>query len=216
MNYKLAIFDMDGTTLYTLQDLTNAMNIALSRNGLPPRDMEYIRKIVGNGIYSEVEHSVPENTDKVVIERVFQDFLEIYGSHSNDTTKPYDGILDLLQTLRERGIKTAIVSNKADQAVQQLDEIYFKGLINIGAGQKEGVQMKPAPDSVNAVLEQLNIAREEAVYIGDSEVDVQTAINAKMDCIAVTWGYRDENQLIGAKHIVHTVNELQERILGEE
>ncbi len=215
MKYEAVIFDMDGTTLYTLQDLTNCTNMALEKNGLPLRDLSYIRSIVGNGIHREVELAVPQGSSKECIEKVFADFLEIYAEHSNDTTKPYEGILDLLAELKEHGIHTAIVSNKADEAVQVLDEIYFKGLIEIGVGEKADVQRKPAPDSVNAVLKQLGMDRAKAVYVGDSEVDVATGKNAGMDVIGVTWGYREEDALAGATKIVHTVEELKETLLAE-
>ncbi|MGN1388741.1 MAG: HAD family hydrolase [Bulleidia sp.] len=217
MNCRCAIFDMDGTILYTLQDISDGLNAALRKNGLPERSMEEIRRFVGNGIHREVEQTVPEGSSKAVIQQVFDDFNTWYAVHCYDHTKPYNGILPLLSELRKAGLKTAIVSNKADYAVQILDEKYFSGLIDCGVGEKQGIARKPAPDTVNAVLEMLDADRSEAVYIGDSEVDLETAANARMDCIAVTWGYRDEDFLIahGARTLARTPEELQKILLNQ-
>jgi phosphoglycolate phosphatase len=214
---RAVIFDMDGTTLYTLEDLSAGLNYALRKNGLPAKPMEEIRTYVGNGVHSEVEHSVPEGTSEEMIEKVYQDFLPWYNQHCNDHTRPYEGIIPLLKKLRENGMKTAIVSNKGDEAVQILDQKYFSGLIDAGVGERADVARKPAPDTVNKVLEALQIDRSEAVYIGDSEVDLATAENAGMACIIVLWGYRDEAFLKekGARVMVHTVKELEERLLNE-
>lgn len=210
--YKLTIFDMDGTTLYTLIDLKDMINHALEKNGFPTNTLEQVRCYVGNGIHKLVERSLPDTVKDTVIEKVYEDCLEYYQVHCNDHTAPYEGMLDLLHGLRKKGIHTAIVSNKADSAVQILDEIYFKDCIEFGIGEKQGVRRKPAPDSVNHVLEYFDVKKEEAVYIGDSEVDVQTAKNAGMDCIAVSYGYRSKEELIasGATTIVDTVEELKE------
>jgi phosphoglycolate phosphatase len=215
--YKLVIFDMDGTTLYTLEDLSAGLNYALKKNGFPEKKMEEIRLFVGNGVHSEVEHSVPSGTSQEEIEKVYEDFIPWYNIHCNDHTGPYDGILELMQHLKDHGIHTAVVSNKGDEAVQILDEKYFRGLVEIGVGEKEGIARKPAPDTVNAVLKKMNINRSDAVYVGDSEVDLETAKNAGMDCIIVLWGYRDEDFLVkkGAVHPVHTVEELEERLIHE-
>ena len=215
MKYSCAIFDMDGTVLYTLQDLCDGLNCALKKNGLPERKITEVRKFVGNGIHREVEHAVPAGSDEQTIQKVFDDFNAWYAVHCYDTTKPYDGIPDLLRQLRHAGMKTAIVSNKGDYAVQILDEKYFHGLIDCGIGEKAGIARKPAPDMVNAVLQQLDIPREKAVCIGDSEVDLQTAENAQTDCIAVLWGYRDEDFLKahGASCTVRTVQELADVLL---
>ncbi len=215
MKYRCAIFDMDGTTLYTLQDRSDGVNFSLRKNGLPERQIAEIRRFVGNGIHREIEQAVPEGSSEAVIQKVFDDFNGWYAKHCYDHTKPYDGILLLLSHLRSAGMKTAIVSNKGDYAVQILDEKYFSGLIDAGVGEKQGIARKPAPDTVNAVLDSLQIDRNEAVYIGDSEVDLETAANAGMDCIIVTWGYRDEDFLRsrGAELLVHTPEELEKVLL---
>ena len=215
-NYQLVIFDMDGTILYTLDDILNGLNAALQKNGLPLIEKENVRRFIGNGIHHEVENSVPKGTSPEVIENVFQDFNAYYAIHCGDNTHPYEGICELMQQLRQRGILTAVVSNKGDYAVQELDQQYFAGLLDAGVGEKEGICRKPAPDTVNAVLAQLKVAKENAVYIGDTEVDIDTAANAQMDCIAAEWGYRDHDFLAahGALIIAKDVKELSSILLG--
>ena len=191
MSYELAIFDMDGTILDTLTDLYECTNRALTACKLPERTYEEVRRFVGNGIRVLIERAVPENCEQVVIDKVFKKFNKIYKKHCADFTKPYEGIVDLLSTLRQKGIKTAVVSNKTDYAVQDLCVKYFDGLFDCVVGVREGLEKKPSPEPINLVLDTLGIDKSKAVYIGDSEVDIQTAENAGMDCISVTWGFRD-------------------------
>lgn len=191
MKTKLAIFDLDGTILNTLDDLADSLNHVLDGHGFPQRTLEEVRCFVGNGIHKLIERAVPKGASPTQIETVYQSFTAYYGEHCKDKTQPYDGIPGVLRELKARGLKTAVVSNKADFAVQELIVRYFDGLFDAAAGEKAGVRRKPAPDSVNAVLHQLNIAPENAVYIGDSDVDIETAENAGMPCLSVTWGYRD-------------------------
>ena len=191
MKYKAVIFDLDGTILDTLDDLTNALNYCLEKHALQIRSKKEVQGFVGNGIHLLIERAVPKNTKEAMIEAVYQDFLIFYQEHCHELTKPYDGIVELLQLLRKDGYKTAVVSNKADSAVKALCDEYFDGLFDLAVGEKKDVRKKPAPDSVNAVLKQLGVEKEDAAYIGDSEVDIQTAENAGMDCISVTWGFRD-------------------------
>jgi phosphoglycolate phosphatase len=213
---KLIIFDMDGTTLYTLEDLHDTVNYALSKNGLPERNMEQVRAAAGYGLRKLVELSMPDDADPQMTDQVFRDLTAWYKVHCNDKTRPYEGIPELMKTLRDNGRKTALVSNKADYAVQILDEKFFPGLLDIGVGEKAGIARKPSADMVNAILKELNIRREDAVYIGDSEVDLKTAENARMDCIAVLWGYRSEAfiRAHGAVHIARTVDELEKMLVG--
>lgn len=212
MKYELVIFDLDGTILNTLDDLTDSLNYALTVNKCPERSIEEVRSFVGNGIYKLIERGVPSTASAEMIEKVYQDFSSYYKVHCADKTKAYDGIIELIHKLREEGIKTAVVSNKADYAVQVLCKQYFEGLFDTAVGEKPDVRKKPAPDSVNEVLNKLQICREKAVYIGDSEVDIETAKNAEMDCISVDWGFRDKAYLkeMGAMHIVSNVKELLE------
>lgn len=214
MKYQAVIFDMDGTILDTLDDLTDAVNHCLECHGFPLRDKNEIRSFVGNGLYKLAERSVPGKTDQKDVERMYEDLFVYYRQHCDEKTKPYTGILTLLQKLKENGYKTAVVSNKADAAVRTLCEKYFDGLFDAAAGEKNGVNKKPEPDSVYAVLRELEVGKNEAVYIGDSEVDIQTAQNAGIDCISVAWGFRDAEVLLqnGAEHIVRTTEEIWELI----
>ncbi len=210
MKYELIIFDMDGTILDTLEDLADSLNFALTEHGYPVRTIEEVRDFVGNGIRRLVERGMGRPASEEEIDRLCATQKEYYSVHCADKTKPYDGIVDLLQTLHQSGYKTAVVSNKADYAVQNLVSQYFDGLFDIAVGEKTSVRRKPAPDSVNEVLKQLQITKEKAVYIGDSDVDVETARNAQMDCIAVDWGFRDRDVLRthGATAIVSTPEEI--------
>ncbi len=216
MKYQLVIFDLDGTILDTLDDLADSTNVALQMHGFPVRTREEIRAFVGNGILNLMQKAVPTGTTEAKVKEVLADFKKYYGEHCADKTKPYDGIKELLQELRESGYQTAVVSNKADFAVQDLCEQYFKGMFDYVVGEREGVRKKPAPDSVNEVLKQLGVEKNKAVYVGDSEVDVQTAENAQMDAVIVTWGFRDEEYLKErrAKVLVDTVDELKEKFLA--
>ena len=195
MQYDLAIFDLDGTILDTLEDLYTSLNHALSSAGLPGRSMEETRQFVGNGIRRLIERAVPGGSDAALVDSVHAAFTAHYKLHCADHTRPYDGITALLQALRAEGMRTAVVSNKADYAVQALCTQYFPGLFDAVAGEREGIRRKPAPDAVLAVLDALDTPRERAVYIGDSDVDVLTANAAGLDGIAVLWGFRDEQCL---------------------
>lgn len=215
MHYELVIFDLDGTILDTLQDLMQSLNHALAKSGYPQHSCSAVRSFVGNGIWKLMERSVPQGTAFEQIKQVHQDFTEHYKVHCADHTKPYDGIPELLQTLRKAGCKTAVLSNKADYAVQALCAKYFDGLLDAAAGEQTGVLKKPAPDGVNRILEQLGIDRKNAVYIGDSEVDIQTAANAGLDCIIVDWGFRESAFLLeqGAECLVSSPEEIAKKIL---
>lgn len=195
MRYNTVIFDLDGTLLDTLGDLRDSVNFALANNGLPQRSTEEIRAFVGNGIRLLIERAVPPHTHIEVVDKCFADFKEHYKSNSANLTKPYDGVIDLLKCLSAEGVKIAVVSNKADFAVKILAEEYFKGLLDCAYGERAGVPRKPAPDSVFAAIEEMSGDIDKAVYIGDSEVDVETAKNAHLPCIAVTWGFRDKSVL---------------------
>ena len=210
MKYQLAIFDLDGTLVDTLEDLADSTNYIMQKFGYPERTIKEVRNFVGNGIRKLLERSAPVGTPAEEIDRMFEQFKEYYGAHCADKTKPYDGIMELLDALKEQGIKLAVVSNKADYAVKALCEQYFSGIFDEAVGERVGIARKPAPDTVNEVLKSLQIEKSQAVYIGDSEVDVQTAQNAEMDCIAVDWGFRDREVLIeaGAERIVSTPAEV--------
>lgn len=207
---EAVVFDLDGTLLNTLEDLTNSVNAALSAYGHPQKTIEQIRTYVGNGIRNLMKRSIAGGEEDPDFEKIFQAFKEHYKVHCQDKTKPYDGIMELLQTLKARGIKMAIVSNKADFAVKELNEYYFKGFDMVAIGEREGISRKPAPDSVFQALKELGVPAERAVYVGDSDVDLETARNAKIPCISVLWGFRDEQLLKehGAAYFANTTEEI--------
>jgi len=212
-NIKLAVFDMDGTILDTLGDLADASNYVLRKYGYPERTIDEIRSFVGNGLYKLAERMVPKDSGADVAE-VCAELTSYYKAHSAVKTKPYDGIITMLENLRREGIKTACVSNKVDAAVRELCEKYFKGLFDYTVGAREGRALKPAPDSVFDTLEFFGVEKCNAVYIGDSETDMKTAENAGLEKIAVLWGFRDEETLIAAhaEHLCHNSTELEAKI----
>ena len=210
MKYQLAIFDMDGTILNTLEDLTDCMNYILRMYRMPERSIEEVRRFVGNGIRRLIERAVVAGTNQELIDRMFSDFAEYYKDHSAIKTRPYEGIQETIEKLRSMGYRTAVVSNKADFAVQDLCQDFFPGLFDMAVGEREGMRRKPYPDSVWLVLDTLGVKAEDAVYIGDSEVDLETADNSNIDIVPVTWGFRDKEFLVkqGAKGCVDTPEEL--------
>ena len=211
--YETIIFDLDGTLLDTLDDLWAAVNAALKKFSLPLRTKEEVRSFVGNGIVKLMERSAGK-VDKEVFDGVLAEFKKYYGEHCEDNTKPYEGIMPLLEELKKRGIKTAVVSNKADFAVKKLAEGYFQGLLQEAVGENEegGIRKKPAPDSLLAVMQRLGAGTRSTVYVGDSEVDIQTAQNAGVECISVTWGFKDREFLVenGATLLIDEPKELLE------
>ena len=212
MSYRTAVFDLDGTLLDTLEDLYRATNAALGGHALPRRSRDEVRIFVGNGVEMLIRRAVPAGCDEETTLAVLADFKTTYAAICEDHTRPYDGILAVLAALRERGIRVAVVSNKFDAATKKLCEKYFGDLVEVAIGERTGVRKKPAPDTVHEALKELGVTAEGAVYIGDSDVDIQTARNCGMECISVTWGLRDEEFLIGngARALVDT----PEKLLG--
>ncbi|MBQ1396574.1 MAG: HAD-IIIA family hydrolase [Eubacterium sp.] len=198
MKYDLVIFDMDGTVLDSLTDLAAAMNRALRESGLPERSREDLKNALGKGARWFADHAAPEDAAPQQKEEVYQRFIRFYDGNNAVHTAPYPGIPELLRELRAAGVKTAVVSNKMDPAARALSERHFGPLMDIAVGERKGVRRKPAPDAVLEVLKELDTAPERAVYVGDSEVDVETGRNAGMDVISVTWGYRDKAVLEAA------------------
>ncbi len=194
--YDAVIFDLDGTLLNTLEDLRESVNYGLAHYGLPKRSLEEIRHFVGNGVQRLIELAVPEGTDRQLQDEIFKTFKEHYKIHCNDKTRLYPGIPELLSELKERGFMMAIVSNKLQEGVDALWEQYFKAYLEINAaiGARDGIRKKPAPDTVMEALRILDVPRERAVYVGDSEVDIATAQNSRMDCLTVTWGFRTRQE----------------------
>ena len=210
MPYQIAIFDLDGTLLDTLEDLYLATNSALEHHALPCRTRDEVRMFVGNGVEMLIRRAVPTGTDEPLIQAVLARFKSTYAVICEDHTRPYPGILDMLTALRERGIRVAVVSNKFDTATKKLCEKYFGNLVEVAIGERAGVRKKPAPDTVTEALRTLGVTVDGAVYIGDSDVDIETARNCAIPCISVTWGLRDEDFLRehGAATLVHTPEEL--------
>ena len=218
LNYQAVVFDLDGTLLYTLEDLWRATNHGLSSCGLPPRTIEEVRRFVGNGYRQLARLASPDGTPDAVQEQVLAAFNAHYAAHAHDNTVPYPGIESLLGRLKAAGLHMAVVSNKGDAAVQDLMARQFPGIFEAVAGERADVRRKPAPDTVFAVLDQMGVTATQAAYVGDSEVDVATAANAGCDCIACTWGYRSAGELrsAGATILVDNAAELGRLLLGRE
>lgn len=213
--YNTIIFDLDGTLLYTLEDLKDAVNYSLRFYGYQERKIEEIRSFVGNGVEKLIERAVPQNASLSDVDNVFEQFKIYYGKHATDKTVIYKGMEDVLNTLKIRGFNLGIVSNKLQSAVDILHERFFKDTIDISIGDKAGQRRKPAPDSVIEVMDYFDEVKEKTLYIGDSDVDIKTAQNAGIDCISVSWGFRDVSELIkaGATTIVNTPKELLGKII---
>lgn len=209
---KIVIFDLDGTLLNTLDDLSDSANYALSKFGYPTRTIEEVRQFVGNGVAKLIERAIPDGKNNSNFEKCLSIFKENYAQNMYNKTAPYNGIIEMLSNLKSKGIKIAVVSNKFDLAVKELCKKYFEGFIDFAAGENEaqGIKKKPAPDTVISVLNEFNFASEDAVYVGDSDVDIMTAKNSKMPCISVTWGFRDEKFLLenGATILINAPSEI--------
>lgn len=205
--YRAVIFDLDGTLLDTLDDLTKAVNDSLALHHLPLRSRQEIRDFVGNGVARLISRAVPEGTADRLTTAVLSDFKEFYTRCYRDRTRPYDGIPSLLEELRRRGIRTGIVSNKFDAAVKDLSSHYFPSLIEVAVGEREaeGIRKKPAPDTLLLAMAQLEVLPRETLYVGDADTDILTARAAEVDCISVTWGFRDKEFLLshGARTLIH-------------
>ncbi len=214
MPYTTVIFDMDGTILNTLEDLTDAVNAMRRQEGLEPLPIRHVRQSVGNGVGVLMEKTLPGGRDYPRLQEATAFYRSYYESHSQIKTGPYPGILELMEQLRRWGIVMAVVSNKQDVAVRELSRHFFGGYMAVSLGEREGLRRKPSPDMVNAVLAQLGQAKEECLFVGDSDVDCATAKNAGLDCAAVTWGFRDRSLLetLGPRYIIDRPEELLELI----
>lgn len=195
-DFKTYIFDLDGTLLSTLNDLASSTNYALRWAGMPERTIEEVCMFVGNGVKLLMERAIPEGVNNPKFEETYAKFREHYMEHNLDTTRPYDGVPELLHELKRRGKHLAIVSNKFYAATQDLAKHFFPDTIEVAIGERENIRKKPAPDTVLEALRQLNVSKEDAVYIGDSDVDIMTAKNCGLPCISVLWGFRDKDFLI--------------------
>ena len=208
--YKTYIFDLDGTLLDTLNDLHASCNYALRTHGMPERSLEEVRQFVGNGVKKLMERAIPDGLDNPTFEETLQTFRQHYLLRNLDTTLPYPGIMEMLQQLKAQGKRIAVVSNKFYAATQDLCKHFFGDTIQVAIGEREDIKKKPAPDTVLEALRQLQVTRQDAVYVGDSEVDVETARNSGIPCISVLWGFRSKSFLLshGATTFIETPNEL--------
>lgn len=236
MFYKAAIFDMDGTILDTSEDLTAAINYAMARHG---RRHDFTRedgcRLFGSGVHTAIQRALAmeagmpreelikigsdQNSpvpgiDEELVMQIMETYQPYYKAHNADLTRPFPGIVDLLRKLRAADVRTAVVSNKPDNSVVQLAADYFDGGFDLAIGETQGIARKPAPDMNFMILDKLGIRVQDAVYIGDTEIDIATARNTGMDCIMVDWGFRPGNELeaLGARVIVSTADEVYDRI----
>lgn len=203
--YTAVLFDLDGTLLNTIDDLADSCNEALRKLHLPCRTTSEVREFVGNGIARLMELAVPDGKNSPLYGQSVTLMKECYARNCLNKTKPYDGIMELLLQLRSKNIKTGVISNKPDAQVKELVEHYFSSVISseYAAGDSPEAKRKPAPDTVLAVMKRLGVRREDTVYAGDSEVDIETAHNAGIPCISVSWGFRSKDFLLkhNAQHI---------------
>jgi phosphoglycolate phosphatase len=210
--YTTYIFDLDGTLLDTLDDLAASVNYALRTHGMPGHSTDDVRRFVGNGVRKLMERAVPDGADNPLFEEAFATFRQHYMTHSLDTTRPYKGVPETLAALKARSCRLAVVSNKMMAATQSLCSHFFPDTIEVAIGEHEaeGIRKKPAPDTVIAALDALGVGKERAVYVGDSDVDIQTARNSGLPCISVLWGFRDRDFLKqhGAESFISTPSEL--------
>ncbi|MBP3247504.1 MAG: HAD-IA family hydrolase [Prevotella sp.] len=210
--YNTYIFDLDGTLLDTITDLAASCNYALRTHGMPEHSVDDVRRFVGNGVRKLMERAIPHGAENPDFEATFATFREHYMHHSLDTTQPYPGISEVLADLKARGCRLAVVSNKMMAATVELCRHFFPDTIEVAIGEHEaeGIRKKPAPDTVFAALRELGVEKDRAVYVGDSDVDVQTAANSGLPCISVLWGFRDRDFLIqhGAKTFISAPSEL--------
>ena len=194
---KLVIFDLDGTLLDTIADLAESANHALKQLGYPTRDVEKIRTFVGNGVNKLLFRALPdeEKTEENMM-RMRTHFVPYYDAHNADLSAPYPGIVDLLEELQAKGLRMAVASNKYQEATVKLVKHYFPMIDFVEVlGQREGINVKPDPTIVFDILQKAGVSKEETLYVGDSGVDMQTAINAGVDAIGVTWGFRPRTEL---------------------
>lgn len=208
--YKFAVFDLDGTLLDTLDDLTAAVNHALKKYNFPEKTKSEIASFLGNGAGKLIELSTPDGQKNPHFENILSEFKKYYAENNSVYTKPYEKIPYVLKELTKRRVQIALVSNKFDLAVKELEKKYFNGIFSSAVGECEGIKRKPAPDLVFKAMKIMGAEKENTVYIGDSEVDIETAGNCETDCISVSWGFRSREELIksGGKIIIDSPEEL--------
>ena len=197
MKYNTVLFDLDGTLIDTLEDLTDSVNLVMDREGYQEKTIEDVKNGIGEGYRFLMEACLPEGTEPSEIDRCTKLFEATYVERMMNKTKPYEGIIDLLANLRIHGANIAVVTNKMDQAAKAVCSHYFGTLIDVAIGDSPERRKKPNPDNVLEVLQQLGTTREQVLYVGDSDIDVRTAINSGIDFLGVSWGYRSRERLMG-------------------
>lgn len=215
MNIRYVVFDLDGTLLNTLDDLFLSVNKILSDHGYKTRSKDEVRSYLGNGVRALLDLALPEE-ERFRTDELLPEFKAYYDLHKEDNTAPYAGVKEAVAEIKKAGVKCAIVSNKFDAAVQELKNVTFSGLVDFACGEREGVKPKPAPDGVFLAMQALGADSAETVYVGDSEVDLATAENTGLRCVAVSWGFRDRDELVkrGAKNIADTPEQMKDFILS--
>jgi HAD hydrolase, family IA, variant 3 len=208
--YDTYIFDLDGTLLDTLTDLAASCNYALQQHGMAQRTIDEVRMFVGNGVKKLMERAIPDGLANPQFDEVYQCFRQHYLKHGLEHTAPYPGVLPMLAELKRRNKRIAVVSNKFNRATEELCKHFFDQYVEVAIGEREGIKKKPAPDTVLEALAQLGVTGDNAVYIGDSDVDIATANNCQLPCISVLWGFRDKDFLLrsGATTLISTPEEL--------
>ena len=218
MKYSTVIYDLDGTLLNTLDDLANAVNHAMCEGGYPQHSLAAVTAMVGDGMEMLIRRALPENVrrDAEVHRRTLECFKAYYAQHASDFTRPYPGVMAMLETLHNMGVRQAVASNKGDRFVKQLCADIFGDFICAAIGDQPGLPRKPAPDGVLGLMKELGCEPACTLYVGDSEVDVQTARNAGLDCACVCWGFRTEEQLkaAGGKAFAHQADEIVKLVMG--
>lgn len=215
MKYKAIIFDMDGTLLNTIDDIYDCVCMFLEKYSYPARSLDEVKAAMGGGAHNLVKMVLPKDVSKEEYDTFFNDYCPYYESHGKDKTGPYPGVMQLLYDLKSAGVKTAVVSSKPHRAVLQLNKEYFDDIFDISIGDDFKRKLKPAPDGIYAALEELGIAKENAIYVGDSEYDILAAKNAEMDGVAVSWGYRKRSDLekLNPMYLADNIDELRRIIL---
>ena len=216
MRYPFVFFDLDGTLLNTLDDLCDSVNTVLTRHGLPCITREETAGFLGNGAGWLIHCALPKGIDAKLEKEILSEYKPYYAAHCCIRTAPFPGVMEMLSALQAAGARMAVVSNKPDGAVRELSELFFGALMEEAVGEMPEIRRKPAPDTIFEVMRRMDAAKEESVYIGDSEVDLEMAENCGLPCISVTWGFRSEEQLkkAGAKVLAHSAEELKKLLLG--